>query len=258
MRRKRRSKAAGCGGAVFVLVFVGFWSAITLIFDVMLVVSAWRQIQAQGYPSVVGAITHSEVDAHHDGDGTTYSADVKYVYTVDGREHRGDRYRYGEMASSDRNAHRIVASLPVGKEVPVYYEPADPADAVLKTGIEGSDLFMALFMTPFNIVMLGGWCVLGCGVYVRLLKPPAGGAKVVHHGFRAHVYSVSKPTLVAAAATLLGTSFVSIFIVGFGFGFNPPVEVIVTVWTVVLLLTLAVTALVAVRGGPGKEVLGVD
>ena len=251
MRRKRRSKAGGCGGALFAVLFVGFWSAITLVFDVMLVISAWRQIQAESYPRVIGAITHSEVDEHHDSDGTTYSADVKYVFTVDDRQYEGDRYRYGQMGSSDRNAHKIVASLPVGKEVPVYYNPADPADSVLKTGIEGSDLFMALFMMPFNIVMLGGWYVLGRGVYVRLLKPPAGGAKVVHHGFRAHVYSSGKPMLAAAAATLLGTSFVSIFIVGFGFGFNPPAEVIVTVWTVVLLLTLGAAAAVAVRGGPG-------
>ena len=258
MGSRRRLITGSCGGVLFALVFVGFWSAITLVFDVMLVISAWRQIRAESYPSVVGAITHSEVDAHHDSDGTTYSVDVEYVYMVDDRQYEGDRYRYGQMGSSDNNAHRIVASLPVGKEVPVYYNPADPADAVLKTGIEGSDLFMALFMTPFNLVMLGGWHVLGRGVYVRLLKPPAGGARVVHHGFRAHVYSFSRPALAAAAATLLGTSFVSVFIVGFGFGFNPPVEVIVTVWTVVLLLTLGAAVAVAVRGGPGKETLVID
>jgi len=107
-------------------------------------------------------------------------------------------------------------------------------------------------------VMLAGWYLIGRAVYVRLAKPPAGGAKLVEHGFRTHVYSIARPTLVAAAGTLLGTCFVSTFIVGFGFGFNPPMPVIQIVWTVVLLLTLAVTAIVAVRAGPGKELLVID
>jgi hypothetical protein len=51
---------------------------------------------------------------------------------------------------------------------------------------------------------------------------------------------------------------VSVFVVGFGFGFNPPIHVIAGVWTVVLVLTLGVTAAVALRGGPGKEMLVID
>lgn len=250
---------AGCGGAVFVVLFVGFWSAITLAFDVVLVVSAWRQTRAVNYPSVVGAVVYSRVQEHSDSDGgTTYSPDVRYVYTVEGREYHGDRYRYGQMASSDRNADRVVASLPVGREVPVFYNPADPADAVLKAGIEGADLFLAMFLTPFNLVMLGGWYAVGRGAYVRFVKPPAGGARLIDQGFRTHVYSSSKPLLATAAATLLGASFVSIFIVGFGFGFNPPVHVIAGTWTVVLVLTLGVTAAVALRGVAPKELLAID
>ena len=70
---------------------------------------------------------------------------MKYDFEVDGRPYQGTQYRYGQWKSSDDSAKTIVASLPVGKQVDVYYNPEDPGDAILKPGIEGGDLFLTLF-----------------------------------------------------------------------------------------------------------------
>lgn len=143
------------GSVLFFLCFAIFWSSFTLVFDGVTGWATVRQMRAKGYPTVPGRITHSEVKEHSDSDGSTYSAEIRYTYRVDQREYRGDRYRYGGVSSSDGNAQRTVAAFPVGAEVTVHYHPRDPADAILIVGLEGCDLFMPMFLLPFNVVKIG-------------------------------------------------------------------------------------------------------
>ena len=63
---------------------------------------------------------------------------VKYRYTVAGKTYSGNRYRFGEIYSSDGIGYQIVAEHPAGKRVTVYYNPDDPADALLRPGLEGA------------------------------------------------------------------------------------------------------------------------
>ncbi len=218
----------------FALLFVGFWSLLTLIFDGMLVFNAYRQFQANSYPVATGTMTHSEVSVHHGDDSTTYGVEVKYEYQVDGRRYEGDRYRYGQWNSSDDSAQKIVDSLPVGKQVDVRYNPADPGDSVLAVGIQSGDLFLTLFLTPFNLVMLGGWytvlAILFPGISGRMARPP----RVISRGFTRRLVLAPAPRLLPAAVVLGISSFLSIFVIGFGFGFSPPMAVIQVVWGIVL------------------------
>lgn len=257
MRPSARTRAglpSSCGGVLFAVAFVGFWSAITLAFDVMLVYAAYRQLAATRYPSTIGAVSHSEVKEHSDGDGSTYRPEIKYLYRVGEREYTGDRYRYGQMASGDRHAHRVVNAHPVGRELAVYYNPADPADAVLLTGLEGSDLFLAVFLTPFNMIMLAGWWVCGRWLRTRFWRPPAGGARIVERGFRTRVRYSDVSPLAVAAATMAAVAFISTFVIGFSLGFNPPLEVAVADWTLILGAAAAIYAWRRVRS-PGELVI---
>jgi hypothetical protein len=226
----------GMKGAGFLVFFALFWTAIVGLFDGLMVTSAWRQAQAVSYPTVEGEITRSGVTTHHDSDGgTTYGADIEYTFRLHGVAYTSDRYRFGQMSSSDRSmAADVVSAHPVGSTVAVFYDPDDPADAILRPGIEGRDLMLALFLTPFNVVMVGLWFWLGSAVWRRITNPPAGGVPIVRRGARVFVRLPRVSPLAAAALTALGVSFVSIFAVGFGFGFNPSIPVVGTVWTVVL------------------------
>jgi hypothetical protein len=251
--------ASGCAGAALAVVFVGFWSAGTLFFDGILVYGVYRQLAAEGYPSTVGTITHSQVKESSGEDGCSYSIDVKYTYRVEGREYECSRYRYGEVSSGGGNARRVVDSLPVGKQIEVYYNPADPADAVLLTGVEGSDLFLAMFATPFNLVMLGGWGILGYGAYLLVVRPEGPRVRPRRRGFRQYLQVSGPPPLLAAAATLMAASFASVFIVGFGVGgFHPPISVMVADWALVLGATLAVYVWRRLPGGAGRREVVVD
>jgi hypothetical protein len=75
--------------------------------------------------------------------------------------------------------------------------------------------------------------ILG-GVRSRFFPPVAGGAKVIDEGrcLRVRLSSV-RPAYIGAAASG-GLVFLLIFIVGFGFGFNPPIEIMCVVWGIVL------------------------
>ena len=224
---------------VFAVFFVGFWSLITLIFDGMLVFNGYRQMKATGFPVVTGTITHSEVTVHHGDDSTTYGIDVKYDYEVAGGQYEGTQYRYGQMSSSDNWARTVVDSLPVGKEVDVYYNPTEPSDSVLVVGVQPGDYFLALFLTPFNLVMLGGWYGLATMFFPGIGKMLAASPRTVGQGFKRRLVLEPAPRLLPAAVVLGIASFLSIFIVGFGFGFNPPMAVIKVTWAVVIGLACA-------------------
>ncbi|HYO69332.1 MAG TPA: hypothetical protein VEU33_24960 [Archangium sp.] len=83
---------------------------------------------------------------------------MRYAYEVDGRTYEGTRYRYGAWHSSRRGAAEALARrFPVGATVPVFHDAETPEDAVLVAGVQGQELFLLLFMNPFNLAMLAGW-----------------------------------------------------------------------------------------------------
>lgn len=258
MTSRRRTSKGGCGGLLFGAVWITVWSAGTLAFDGMLLHGIYRQWKATGFPATVGTVAHSEVVVDHDDDGTSYRVDVRYTYSVDRRQYEGDTYRYGMTSFGENEAYQIVESLAAGREVDVYYNPQDPADSVLRPGIEGADLFLALFLMPFNVIMLGAWAVAVRHFFPPEPDRPAGGARIVRRGFRQYVCTSAFRPVVVAVAVLLGTSFVSIFVVAFGFGPNPAVPAIVTVWGTVVSLTLFSYVWCRVRVGAGRTHLILD
>jgi hypothetical protein len=204
------------------------WSLITLIFDVVLVCGIVWQIAVTRYQPVAGAIAQSKVEGC---DSTR--PDLHYTYTVNGVNYTGDRYRCWTVASNDGSAERIVAAHPVGTPVTVYYDPDDPAASVLRTGIEGSDLYLAIFLTPFNIIMLGGWW-RAAKVFRRLRSSaPFGGLPLVREDERLQI-RLDDTRFGCPAGLALALSFILIFALGLTFGFNPPLPLMVGVWAALL------------------------
>lgn len=114
------------------------------------------------WPVVQGRIITSEVTSHTDEDGTTYSADIEYVYTVEGIEHHSNTVVFGGHSYS---ANQAVSLYPLGKTVSVSYDPGKPKRAVLEPGNESHELdelgysmiFGALFMgTLINFLIRRG------------------------------------------------------------------------------------------------------
>ena len=218
------------------LVICLFWSAGTLLGDAFFAWNAIRQVNAQSYATVIGTITHSDIETHHSSKGgPSYSAAIKYTYQVTGKDFSGDRYRYGGFSTNNRSsAEQIVGALPVGKKVTVYYAPDDPADSILHPGLEGSDLFTAIFMTPFTLIMVGLWIALAGSIISRQRLSLAGGAKIWDDGFQARIRLKHTPAWAVAFVMMFLLTFASCFVIAFAWSANPPLTLAFAAWGIIL------------------------
>jgi hypothetical protein len=209
------------GGWVAGGIFIAVWSVVTLTFDIMLVRFAVQQAQTQSWPTASGRIESARVVTSTDSEGgTAYHAKISYGYTVNGQRHHGERIRFTTETSGSRSARRTVGKYPVGREVIVHFNPRDPAEAVLETSlICGGDLFMLIFMTPFNVVMVAGWAVAWGVVSGSHAKRPAGNAVRIFEqprGVRVRLTQFTPLGAAGGAAAVM--AFALTFIVGIFIG----------------------------------------
>ena len=70
------------------------------------------------------------------------SVDIRYVYRVNDREYKGDRWRYSFFMNRSRTLETSAtqASYPVGTQTRVAVDPRNPARSVLEPGYQGVDL----------------------------------------------------------------------------------------------------------------------
>ena len=229
-----KKPVSSCGAAGVLAFFGLFWSGMTLLFDGIFVRDAVLQLRTLTYSSTHGIVTRTDLECISDEDGQSYRPIIKYAYTVAGKQYEGDRRRYAEESFRLRVAQRIVEAYRVEGPVEVHYAPHDPAEAALVFGLEGTDLSHAMFMLPFNLIMLVLWIAGFGGVYHWLYRPPAGGAKVWAHGDKLRVRLSSWQPLYTGAAVAGALSFAGVFIVIPRSGDNPSMPVMLTAWAVII------------------------
>lgn len=217
-RRPLPKKKSHSGGWVFIGFFALFWTAIVMVFNGFIGYGIYQNYQAQSYLETTGVVTKSVVSSHRSSDGTSYSPDIEYHYEVDGQSYTSEQHVYGEIGSSNRSlAKKAVAKFPQGKSVTVYYNPADPGDAVLDRSFESMPWFLLLFLTPFNLVMVGLWWACGYGIWRSLFgkeEGTVGGCEIVHDGFATRVKIGRSHPMIAAGVGIGIVSFISIFALG--------------------------------------------
>ena len=104
----------------------------------------YRRIAATAaqWPIVTGKVVSSKVAKHTDSDsGDYFVPKVDYVYQVDGASRNGRVIRAGLEDRGyplEQQARDDVARYPLGSQVPVRYDPQNPADAVLELGQIGA------------------------------------------------------------------------------------------------------------------------
>ncbi|MFM8732280.1 MAG: DUF3592 domain-containing protein [Phycisphaerales bacterium] len=122
--------------------FVRGWGALAVAFGVGFAVFGaleWDRASASvGWPTAAGTVAESRV--HHTTrtkrgrTSSTWSPDVTYRYTVDGREFEAQRISFRVSGSSQSEAQAVVDAHPVGSAVIVHHAPDDPSIACLEPG----------------------------------------------------------------------------------------------------------------------------
>ena len=124
----------------------------------------WQRLAA-GFPTAVATVVRSELVERRGGKGgTTYTLELAYQFTVGGQTYVGTRVRYFANPSSKHRAEveRLRAEYHLARQVTAYYPPDNPADAVLRPGVEGTDHLRALFAAGLT-VLAGGAARLAFG-----------------------------------------------------------------------------------------------
>lgn len=97
-----------------------------------------RARRMAAWPSVRGRVTGSTLvaDRTRMEDGSlAYYPEISYEYVVAGREYRGQRRSLINVGGSGPNrgvGQRVLARYPVGADVTVFHDPANPSDAILE------------------------------------------------------------------------------------------------------------------------------
>jgi len=170
--RKPGSKpsAKGVAGCVLV-VFMGLGGVGTAVWTIP---TAYRASDSRSWRETPCVILASKVGSHS-GKSTTYSIDVTYRYSVDGREYTSDAYDLIPVSSSGYGGKKeVVDRYPPGTRTICYVDPADPSRAILQRGFSAK---LLLLLIPPVFVLIGGWVFWVVTRQVPTVNPtkPAGG-----------------------------------------------------------------------------------
>ena len=135
------------------------------------------QIEAsKGWPTVQGIVASSScqrklthaypADRNELTDANVYFAAVNFTYQVSGRDYQGNRLSFGGKVEGNQDEmNKFVAEYPAGKIIPVYYDPQNPAVALLRPDMTGA----ATVMLWVGLVVAA--LAIALGVMVLALGP---------------------------------------------------------------------------------------
>lgn len=237
-----------------VLVTLICWTALVAGADYYVFGATLRQYLAQNFATAPCQILSSDLTQFsfmHSG------VSVEYAYTVNGKEYRGSRYRYDDDYSSNPGG-AIVRRFPKWSEHIVYYDPGNPANSVLATGIAGSDLMMILFSIPVNVAVIMLWSWIVRWLREKWRVPKAGGVRIWRRGgkIRARLAWLSAPA--AGLYALGGASFAATFPLVAINGLGPSLRTMENTWAAVLALAAAAFCWTALRNASGRYDLLID
>ena len=121
------------------------------------------------WPQVRARILSSHVKETSGETGRLYGAVVRYEYTIDGRRFESKRLSvYPSYSSNNRGPHQeFVARFPQDREVDVWVNPRDPADALLTLEGPGGN-WIQLVLILLSII---GVVTVAIGIGFALFKP---------------------------------------------------------------------------------------
>ena len=103
----------------------------------------WQLQASRKWATVIGKVVESRALWETvDENSRVFVPRVIYEYKVGDRPYRNDRIFVVSQGNS--NAEATVAQFPVGRQVPVYYDPADPTQAALVRNAPSAALYLGL------------------------------------------------------------------------------------------------------------------
>jgi len=160
-RTKRSSHSNGKKGKGIGLLFGCAFFGMGALFCWMMGLSPLlKSLGSKDWVEISCVIDSSEVESHSSSDGTTYSVEISFHYTVGSQTYQSDTYNFSNASSSGRGGKaEVVARYPVGTEHSCWVNPEDPTEAVLSREIPGIVYFIIPFSSVFMVI--GAFALVG-------------------------------------------------------------------------------------------------
>jgi len=137
-----------------------------------------KLIDAQSWIETPCRIISSRILTHDGDESTTYSADILYVYKVNGIEYTSNRYRFFSSSGSYRGAERLKDKYPPGRETVCYVNPLNPVESTIKRDFTKG---MVFYLMPVIFILVGAGGVYGCLKKEFLSPGPFSECKYTGH-----------------------------------------------------------------------------
>jgi hypothetical protein len=241
-------------GLVYPLLLLVCWTSLIAAGTFVLLQTTVRQHLAWGFSTTRGRIVQSEV-GH--GPVSRRGVNIEYNYIVDGLGYTGHRYRYDDHNTA-LEWGSTVEENPRWSFQTVYYNPGNPADALLEPGVDGCDLLLLLFALPLIVVTYALWSAWIARWRERRGLRPAGGLPIIRQPGQIRVSLAETPALAAAFYAAAAAAFFAAFPIVIAGGFEPTLRLMKIVWTVVLAVGGVAFLWQALRTGAGHYDLRID
>lgn len=119
----------------------------------MIVVREIRRVRhVRQWPKVLGKVSESRVTVDTDSDGTTYGAEVEYLYDVGGTPYTGLESMITIQTAARRRAEKICATYHAGRQVQIAYNPAHRDQSEIAEETEGR---VRIYTVVFGLGVIG-------------------------------------------------------------------------------------------------------
>jgi hypothetical protein len=234
-------------GLIYPLVLLVCWTGLIAAGTYALLETTVRQYLALNFSTTQGRIVRSEV-GH--GAMSRRGVDIEYNYAVDGVDYTGHRYRY-----DDHNANMewdaTVVENPRWSSQTIYYNPKNPADALLQPGVDGGDLLLLLFALPLNVLTCTLWSAWVARLREKSRIRPAGGVRILKQPGETRVSLAELPAVTAGLYGSAAAAFIAAFPIVIAGGFEPTMRLMKAAWAAVLAAGVAIFVWRALRNRSG-------
>ena len=124
---------------------------IGLLFIVMAVRNRQRAAASAQWPQTQGIVTNVGMKTRRESEGDDwYDPQVQYQYGIGEQQYQGNRIAFGSSSTSAHaRAEEIINRYAVGTPVVVYYNPAQPQQAVLEPRATGGNIIFLIVGLDF-------------------------------------------------------------------------------------------------------------
>jgi hypothetical protein len=169
------------GGMALIMIIAFTCVLLPLIgFFVYIIWNRQRQVSvSKSWPTAAGTVLSASVELRRSRSGQSgYSLShypvVVYDYEVRGQRYQGNRIGFSEIGTGWAGpAQQQITRYPAGGAVQVYYNPQNPADAVLERSAPGNP-FLWIIVIVLAASLIGTVCFVvamaaGMGVFLQMV-----------------------------------------------------------------------------------------